>query len=164
MSTTTYKYKANNEESYQSLAMYVITLPVTVSLFPKYQTIAVPECASKKVGEFIDDEALDFTIAVAQIEVDDLNELLADPTVDTSILRDIAESFQEEKEASAELYKRNIDEVTKERGDVILALENAKKDVEQYSRWWKDELNKHDRIHKQVDAIAALLGSIYPKQ
>lgn len=163
MSTTTYKYRANNDESYNSLAAYAVTLPVTVTLFPQFKTIAISEDASKEVGEFIDNEALDFIISVAQIETDDINVLLADPTSDTSILRDIAESFQEEKKASAELYKRNLDEVTREKINVIDELEKAKKDVVQYSRWWQEEQKKHDRIHKQVDAIAVLLGSIYPK-
>ena len=162
--STTYKYKANNEESYNSLAAYVVTMPVTATLFPQLQTIAIAEEASKEVGEFIDKEALDFIISIADIEAYDIHKLLADPTSDTSILRDIAEALLEDKKASAELYKRNIDEVTKERGEAILALENTKKDMANISRWWREEQNKNDRIRKQIDAIAVLMDSIYPKQ
>lgn len=160
MSTTTYKYKANNVLSYNTLATYAITLPVTVTLFPQFKTIAISEEASKEVGEFIDNKALDFIIDVAQIETDDINELLSDPTSDVSILRDIAESFQAERKATADLYKKNIDEVTKERADIIIALEKEKRSATSYSRLWQAERTKNKRVHEQICAISVLMNSI----
>lgn len=160
----TYKFKTSDEASYNSLAAYVVTMPVTVTLFPQSLTIAISEDASKEVGEFIDNEALKFSISVADIEADDINKLLDDPTSDTSILREIAKALLVDKNVSAELYKKNIDAVTKERGEVILALENTKKDMANISRWWRQEQNKNERIHKQIEAIAVLLDSILPKQ
>ncbi len=160
---TTYKYVANNKDSYNSLAAYAVTLPVTVTLFPQYNTIAISEDAANEVGKFIDDEALDFIIKVDQTEVDDIEELLSSPTTDTSILRDIAESFQASMKASAEQYQKDIDNVCAERADAINALESKKKDAENYAKWWDEESAKNRRIRQQVEAIAVLVSSIFPK-
>ena len=160
---TTYKYVANNKDSYNSLAAYAVTLPVTVTLFPQYNTIAISEDAAKEVGKFIDDEALDFIIKIDQTDVDDIEGLLTSPTTDTSILRDIAESFQATMKASAEQYKKNLDNVCAERADAINALEAKKKESDNYAKWWGEESAKNRRIHQQIDAISVLMESIFPK-
>lgn len=157
--STTYKYKASNDESYNSLAAYAVTLPVTVTLFPQLKTIAVSEDASKEVGEFIDNEALDFIIDTAQSDVDDIDTLLVDPTSDTSILRDIAESFQADKKASAEQYLR----LAQERDEILVELKNKKRDADNYSNWWREECAKNSRIHEQIEAISVLLKTMSSK-
>lgn len=155
---TTYKFKANNEESYNSLAAYAVALPVTVTLFPQFKTIAIPEEAKEEVSEFVNNEALDFIIGVAQVEVDDINELLADPTSDPSILRDIAESFRADVKASADLYNKNLEESA----NLSKELAEVKKDKDNYYRWWKEESNNNSRVREQVKAISVLIKSIYP--
>lgn len=149
---TTYKYVANNKDSYNSLAAYAVTLPVTVTLFPQYNTIAISEDAANEVGKFIDGEALDFTIKVAQTEVDDTEDLLDDPTTDSSILREIAESFQADKTAlsvQTKQFQADLDKVTETKNN--------------YYRYWTDADKKYDRIKGQVEAIAVLVSSIFPK-
>ena len=148
---TIYKYVANNKESYDSLAAYAVTLSVTVTLFPQFNTIAIAEEANAEVGKFIDDEALDFIIKVDQTEVDDIDELLAEPTTGTSILRDIAESFQADKKAIA------VQNAQMQRN-----LERATKTKEDYYKYWMDADKKYDRVMGQVQAIAFLMNEIIP--
>ena len=150
----TYKYRATSDEAYHSLAAYAVTLSVPVSLFPHHKTIAAPEQAADELGDFIDKECLDIIISSSRIDVDDINKLLADPTSDTSILRDIAESFQAEMKASAELYKVNLEK----------AIEKATGDKDVYYNYWMNAEKKYDRIHKQMEAISALMNSIFPKE
>ena len=160
MSTTIIKYKAPSDKAYISLAAYAVTLDVPVSLFPQHNTITVPKQAADEIGKFIDKECLDIIISLSQIDVDDINELLADPTSDTSILRDIAESFQAELKASAELYKKNLEKGTNLEKD----LEKATMDKDTYYKYWLAAEKKCDRIHSQIDAISVLLKSIFPKK
>ena len=160
MSATTFKYKATSDETYHSLAAYAVTLSVPVSLFPQHKTITAPEQAADELGDFIDKECLDIIICSSQIDVDDINELLADPTSDTSILRDIAESFQAELKASAELYKNNLEKGVNLEKD----LEKTIKDKDAYYKYWMETEKKYDRIHSQIEAISVLMNSIFPKE
>lgn len=158
MSTITYKYKADDEASFISLAAYVITLPFSVSLFPKYKTISVPEEASKCIGEFINSEGLRFLLRISDIEADEIEELLSDPVSDTFILRDIAESFQADKKGAAALLAK----ANSEKAELKQQLEKAEINASRFYRDMLEAQRRYERLREQVQSITVLLNSISP--
>ena len=157
---TTYKYKATSDETYYSLAAYAVTLSVPVSLFPQHKTIAVTDEAINEIDSFIEKNCPDIIISSSQIEVDDINELLADPTSDTSILRDIAKSFQTDLKAYADFYNNNLEKSA----NLEKELEKTTRDKDAYYRYWKVAEKKCDRVYSQIEAISILMRSIFPNR
>lgn len=156
MSAKTYKYEAQNEKSYSSLVAFAVTLPVTVTLFPKLQTIVIPEEAADEIGEFIDSECLDFIINTMRFEVGEEEELLSDPTADTTILREIAEAFQD----TAKKWKEALSAVNTEKGKIEDLLAKASEDKARYAKWMNEDRTKSNRVIEQVKAISVLIESI----
>ncbi len=176
MATTTYKYKANNEESYNTLAEYALTLPVAVSLFPAQLTIAIPEDAAGEVGKHIDENALDFIITPRNIETDDPDDLIEDPTSDTFILREICElvgkRFKEsmtDKGCELEERDRHFKALCRlgELKGRIKELEEEVAEVSEDKRHYFDryfELKAvHERFTAQVRALKGMMGAILPE-
>lgn len=87
--STSYQYKAINEESYNSLAAYATTIPATVTLHPGLLTIVISENAAKEVGEFIDENGLDFHINQIEVDEDNLRDVIDSATTDADTLRKI---------------------------------------------------------------------------
>lgn len=155
---TSYQYAANNADSYNKLATYAIFhTSANVSLFPGKQTLVVaptPENPDvvKELGEFIDKEALDFRISPIDGDAD---EILALETADSDSLR-----------RAIDLIKTKNEDVENSLQTRLEACENnlsqARKDKDNYQKWWLDSQHRENRVKEQVQAIAVLMNSIYP--
>lgn len=154
---TPYQYKALNKDSYNSLAAYAITIPATVTLHPGLLTIVISENAAKKVGQFIDDNGLDFHINQIEVDDDNLQDVINNESTDADTLRKIIYLVMGEKKAMAEAHKSILDDITKE-------CESAKKNRDMYQQWYYETSGKADRVKSQVKAIAVLMDSIFPKE
>lgn len=154
--TTSYQYKAVNEASYNSLAAYASTIPATVTLHPGLLTIVISENANKEVGEFIDDNGLDFHINPIEVDDDNLRDVIDSETTDADTLRKIIYRMMEEKRAMAETHKSVLEDITKQR-------DSAKENRDMYQKWYYETKQGADRVKSQVKAIAVLVNSIFPE-
>lgn len=154
--TTSNQYKALNEASYNSLAAYASTIPATVTLHPGFLTIVISEDATKEVGEFIDDNGLDFRISQIEVDDDNLRDVIDSETTDANTLRKIIYRMMEEKRAMAETHKSVLDDITKQ-------CDSAKKDRDLFQKWYHESAQGADRVKSQVKAIAVLVNSIFPE-
>lgn len=154
--TTSYRYKALNENSYDSLAAYATTIPATVTLHPGFLTIVVSEDAAMEVGKFIDDNGLDFHIDHIEVDDDNLRDVIDCETTDANTLRKIIYELLEEKRALAETHKSVLDDITKQR-------DSAKENRDMYQKWYYETKQGADRVKSQVKAIAVLINSIFPE-
>lgn len=154
--TTSNQYKALNEASYNSLAAYASTIPATVTLHPGFLTIVISEDATKEVGEFIDDNGLDFRISQIEVDDDNLRDVIDSETTDADTLRKIIYRMMEEKRSMAETHKSVLDDITKQ-------CDSAKKNRDMYQQWYYETKQGADRVKSQVKAIAVLVNSIFPE-
>lgn len=154
--TTSYQYKAINEASYNSLAAYASTIPATVTLHPGFLTIVISEDAAKEVGEFIDDNGLDFRISQIEVDDDNLRDVIDSETTDADTLRKIIYQLLEEKRAMAETHKSVLDDIAKQ-------CDSAKENRDMYQKWYYETKQGADRVKSQVKAIAVLVNSIFPE-
>lgn len=152
---TPYQYKALNETSYNSLAAYASTISATVTLHPGLLTIVVSENAAKEIGQFIDDNGLDFHINQIEVNDDNLRDVIDNATTDADTLRKIIYQLMGDKRAMAEAHKSILDDITKQ-------CDTAKHDRDMYQRWYCEATEKADRVKSQVKAIAVLVNSIFP--
>ena len=154
--TTSNQYKALNEASYNSLAAYASTIPATVTLHPGFLTIVISEDATKEVGEFIDDNGLDFHISQIEVDDDNLRDVIDSETTDANTLRKIIYQLFDEKRAMAETHKSVLDDITKQ-------CDSAKENRDMYQKWYYETKQGADRVKSQVKAIAVLVNSIFPE-
>ena len=154
--TTSYQFKALNEASYNSLAAYASTIPASVSLHPGLLTIVVSENAAKEIGEFIDDNGLDFHINPIEVDDDNLRDVIDSETTDADTLRKIIYRMMEEKRAMAETHKSVLEDITKQ-------CDSAKENRDMYQKWYYETKQGADRVKSQVKAIAVLVNSIFPE-
>lgn len=154
--TTSNQYKALNEASYNSLAAYASTIPATVTLHPGLLSIVISENASKEVGEFIDDNGLDFHINPIEVDDDNLRAVIDSETTDADTLRKIIYRIMEEKRAMAETHKSVLEDITKQR-------DSAKENRDMYQKWYYETKQGADRVKSQVKAIVVLVNSIFPE-
>ncbi|MBO5269030.1 MAG: hypothetical protein J6B13_09770 [Muribaculaceae bacterium] len=154
--TTSNQYKALNEASYNSLAAYASTIPATVTLHPGFLTIVISEDAAKEVGEFIDDNGLDFRISQIEVDDDNLRDVIDSETTDADTLRKIIYQLLEEKRAMAETHKSVLDDIAKQ-------CDSAKENRDMYQKWYYETKQGADRVKSQVKAIAVLVNSIFPE-
>lgn len=154
--TTSNQYKALNEASYNSLAAYASTIPATVTLHPRLLTIVISEDATKEVGEFIDDNGLDFHINPIEVHDENLGDVIDNATTDANTLRKIIYQLLEEKRAMAETHKSVLDDITKQ-------CDSAKENRDMYQKWYYETKQGADRVKSQVKAIAVLVNSIFPE-
>lgn len=154
--TTSNQYKALNEASYNSLAAYASTIPATVTLHPGFLTIVISEDAAKEVGEFIDDNGLDFRISQIEVDDDNIRDVIDSETTDSNTLRKIIYQLLEEKRAMAETHKSVLDDITKQR-------DSAKENRDMYQKWYYETKQGADRVKSQAKAIAVLVNSIFPE-
>lgn len=154
--TTSNQYKALNEASYNSLAAYASTIPATVTLHPGFLTIVISEDATKEVGEFIDDNGLDFRISQIEVDDDNIRDVIDSETTDSNTLRKIIYQLLDEKRAMAETHKSVLDDITKQ-------CDSAKENRDMYQKWYYETKQGADRVKSQVKAIAVLVNSIFPE-
>lgn len=154
--TTSNQYKALNEASYNSLAAYASTIPATVTLHPGFLTIVISEDATKEVGQFIDDNGLDFHINPIEVHDENLGDVIDNATTDANTLRKIIYQLLEEKRAMAETHKSVLDDITKQ-------CDSAKENRDMYQKWYYETKQGADRVKSQVKAIAVLVNSIFPE-
>lgn len=151
-----YRYEAKNVGSYNELAVYATQLRGNVSLFPELNTIVVDGRFANDVGKFIDKEGLDFFISPIEIEDDELINLVNTEAIDTETLRRVTCRIIALSNRAAEKQDNIIAEIT-------AADESVKKDRDFYRELYLKYANKNDRIKKQVQALAVLVDSIFPK-
>ena len=131
---TSYKYKANDKESYLSLKKEVATIFATVTLIPDEFTIIVtppeehPEQINE-IGKFIDTEGLNFQIEPVEESVD-----------------------QKEIELLGKL--KNVED----------ELVKMKSNRDYYYDAYIKAAKKEDRIKKLVKSCAIMIASIYPEE
>lgn len=154
---TSYQYKALNEDSYNNLAAYASTIPATVTLHPGLLTIVISEDAAKEVGQFIDNNGLDFHINQIEVDDDNFRDVIDSETTDADTLRKIIYRMMEEKRAMAEEHKSVLDDITKQ-------YESAKENSDLYQKWYHESAKKSDRVKSQVKAIAVLVNAIFPEE
>lgn len=152
------QYNALNKESYDSLAAYVVTIPATVTLHPSVHTIVIPDNAAKEVGQFIDDEGLDFHIHPTEVDDEHLCELIDNETTDAATLRKIIHRMREHGESHRKMFAEIQDAYSKaeKERDVL------KKEYLSYKEMFRDKANQYDRVKDQVKAISVLVGAIFP--
>lgn len=131
---TSYKYKANDKESYLTLMKEVATTFATVTLIPAEFTIIVTPPAEhpeqiKEIGTFIDHEGLNFQI---------------EPVEETVDQKEI-ELLSKLKNAEGELDK-------------------MKSNRDYYYDAYIKASKKEDRIKKLVKSCAIMIASIYPEE
>lgn len=153
---TSYRYKAIDEDSYNSLAAYAITLPATVTLHPGFQTIVISENATQEVGEFIDSEGLSFHIAPIEVDEDNFGDLIDDPVTDPDTLRVIINQLVQDKAKMAAAHRDALAEITRQK-------DAAKKEADLYQRCFSETNSNANRVREQVEAIAVLINAIFPK-
>lgn len=154
---TSYQYTAFNEGSYCSLAAYAVTLPATITLCPEHLTIVASDNATKELGEFIDDNCLDFHIGQIEVNDENLHKVIDSITTDADTLRKIIYQMTEEKKIMVESHKNIIADITKQRDSI-----KEKRDM--YQRWYAETSDKADKVKNQVKAIAVLINSIFPER
>lgn len=150
MTTNSIQYIANDKGSYTSLANFAVTLGTDVTLFPDYNTIVLSEASANDAGAYIDKEGLNFHIEPIDADDADPEMLVSFRTADAATLRGLAERLIGQKAA-----------VDEELAQVRESLTKARKLVEMYSKWYRDELATNDRVKSQIQAIAVLYQSIF---
>lgn len=157
MKTNSYRYAALSEDSYNSLAAFASTIPAQVTLFPALHIIVVANDGVAEVGKFIDDNALDFQIGPIEIDADNLMATVECEATDPYTLREII-SYMKSERASMKQAHEAVEADFKRQRDM------AKSRCDRYSRWFNEASARNDRVKAQVEAIAALISSIYPKE
>ena len=155
--TTSYQYKALNDISYRVLAAYVANLSANVSLYPEKLAIVIDGKAHVEVGKYIDDQALDFNIAPIELHNESLGELIDEEAVDAASLRKVIHMMIERHKQQSSKSENIIAEIAKDR-------DLARKDCEMYKKWYYDKSDHIGRVKEQVQALAVIIGSIFPKK
>lgn len=156
MKTNSYRYAALSEDSYDSLAAFASTIPAQVTLFPALHIIVVADDGVAEVGKFINDNALDFQISPIELDEDNLMATVECEATDPYTLREIISCMKAERASMMQAHEAVVADLKRQR-DV------AKSRCDRYSRWWSEASARNGRVKAQVEAIAALINSIYPK-
>lgn len=157
MKTNSYRYAALSEDSYNSLAAFASTIPAQVTLFPALHIIVVADDGVAEVGKFIDDNALDFRISPIELDEDNLTEVVECEATDPYTLREIISHMKAERASMMQAHEAVVADIKRQR-------DMAKSRCDRYSRWWGEASARNGRVKAQVEAIAALISSIYPKE
>ncbi len=172
---TSYRYKAINTTSYNSLAAYIATVPptasVTATLHPGLSTIVVSGNFVADVNRFIDEENLEFHINPIAVHAENLGEVIDNETTDAATLRKIIYSMMEKKRQSDEQHEEEAkslhsdllkceDDLFKCEADLL----EAQRLRDSYREQWARCRAELTRVRKQVEAIAVMQQSIFPKK
>lgn len=143
MTSSTYKYHAKSFEAYGKLAAFADTIPVTATLFPKANTIAISEEAHEKMAEYIAENSLEVEVSEIKSCKGNVDELLNSSTSDTLILREVASSCRRDME---KLLMRNK--------ELQYELEDASRELGHYKL-------RNERIAEQIRAIKVVMQSLF---
>lgn len=155
--TTSYRYEALNDGSYNELVEYAINLVGNVSLFPAKRTIVIEGRFLNDVGKFIDKAGLDFHITPIEVHDEDFEDVISCETIDAETLRYIIFRLLDQKGQTAKQNENIMAEIAKDR-------DRMKKDRDLYMQWYMEKSEKVDRIKSQVQAVAVLFNGIFPKE
>lgn len=157
MKTNSYRYAALSEDSYNSLAAFASTIPAQVTLFPALHIIVVANDGVAEVGKFIDDNALDFQIGPIELDADNLMATVECEATDPYTLREIISYMKSERASMMQAHEAVVADLKHQR--VVAERRRVR-----YSRWFDEASARNDRVKAQVEAIAVLINSIYPKE
>ncbi len=154
--TTTYRYEAKNDGSYNELAAYAIGLVANVSLFPAHRTIVIDDL-SADVSKFIHLNNLDVFVEPIELNKETVGSLITAETVDPETLRRIINSQILEMQDMMAQHNDILAETMKER-------DRAREAGEMHYKWHKEAAEKVDRVKGQIKAIETLLHAIFPEE
>jgi len=165
---TSYRYKAINTTSYNSLAAYIATVPptaaVTATLHPALSTIVVSGNFVADVNRFIDEENLEFHINPIAVHAENLGEVIDNETTDAATLRKIIYSMMEKKRQSDEQHDEEAKSLHSDLFKCEADLLEAQRLRDSYREQWARCRAELTRVRKQVEAIAVMQQSIFPKK
>lgn len=165
---TSYRYKAINTTSYNSLAAYIATVPptaaVTATLHPALSTIVVSGNFVADVNRFIDEENLEFHINPIAIHDENLGEVIDNEITDAATLRKIIYSMMEKKRQSDEMHDNIVKSLSDDLEKNEAELLEAQRLRDSYREQWARCRAELTRVRKQVEAIAVMQQSIFPKK
>lgn len=165
---TSYRYKAINTTSYNSLAAYIATVPptaaVTATLHPALSTIVVSGNFVADVNRFIDEENLEFHINPIAVHAENLGEVIDNETTDAATLRKIIYSMMEKKRQSDEMHDNIVKSLSDDLEKTEAELLEAQRLRDSYREQWARCRAELTRVRKQVEAIAVMQQSIFPKK
>lgn len=165
---TSYRYKAINTTSYNSLAAYIATVPptasVTATLHPGLSTIVVSGNFVADVNRFIDEENLEFHINPIAIHDENLGEVIDNEITDAATLRKIIYSMMEKKRQSDEMHDNIVKSLSDDLEKTEADLLEAQRLRDSYREQWARCRAELTRVRKQVEAIAVMQQSIFPKK
>ena len=165
---TSYRYKAINTTSYNSLAANIETLPptaaVTATLHPALSTIVVSGNFVADVNRFIDEENLEFHINPIAIHDENLGEVIDNEITDAATLRKIIYSMMEKKRQSDEMHDNIVKSLSDDLEKTEAELLEAQRLRDSYREQWARCRAELTRVRKQVEAIAVMQQSIFPKK
>lgn len=165
---TSYRYKAINTTSYNSLAAYIATVPptaaVTATLHPALSTIVVSGNFVADVNRFIDEENLEFHINPIAIHDENLGEVIDNEITDAATLRKIIYSMMEKKRQSDEMHDNIVKSLSDDLEKTEADLLEAQRLRDSYREQWARCRAELTRVRKQVEAIAVMQQSIFPKK
>lgn len=157
---TAYRYVAGNEESYNRLAAYAMTLVANVYAYPGQMTIIIDGSAAREAGEYIDDMGLDFHISPVEVDSDNLEDVIAAETADPGTLCSVIGRLLAEKEKMTAEYDKGCLESAQEQIRLRNALKQTETDRDMYKRWYEEASARTERIENQCKAISVLMDSI----
>ena len=165
---TSYRSKAINTTSYNSLAAYIATVPptaaVTATLHPALSTIVVSGNFVADVNRFIDEENLEFHINPIAIHDENLGEVIDNEITDAATLRKIIYSMMEKKRQSDEMHDNIVKSLSDDLEKTEAELLEAQRLRDSYREQWARCRAELTRVRKQVEAIAVMQQSIFPKK
>ena len=165
---TSYRYKAINTTSYNSLAAYIATVPptaaVTATLHPALSTIVVSGNFVADVNRFIDEENLEFHINPIAIHDENLGEVIDNEITDAATLRKIIYSMMEKKRQSDEMHDNIVKSLSDDLEKTEAELLEAQRLRDSYREQWARCRAELTPERKQVEAIAVMQQSNYPKK
>lgn len=165
---TSYRYKAINTTSYNSLAAYIAAVPptasVTATLHPGLSTIVVSGNFVADVNRFIDEENLEFHINPIAVHAENLGEVIDNEITDAATLRKIIYSMMEKKRQSDEQHEEDAKSLHSDLLKCEADLLEAQRLRDSYRDQWARCRAELTRVRKQVEAIAVMQQSIFPKK
>lgn len=165
---TSYRYKAINTTSYNSLAAYIAAVPptasVTATLHPGLSTIVVSGNFVADVNRFIDEENLEFHINPIAVHAENLGEVIDNEITDAATLRKIIYSMMEKKRQSDEQHEEEAKSLHSDLLKCEADLLEAQRLRDSYRDQWARCRAELTRVRKQVEAIAVMQQSIFPKK
>ena len=148
---TTYRYKANDTESYTMLATFIAPcMDAQVTLYPLYKTIVIAYQGEdtdvyRQVAKHIDSNALNFHIEPVEIDGVETDELLK-TQLNPASLRDLI---------IRKIYEAEESRITKDSLEAQLRLE--KEDKDRYQQYWSNSLTEISALKEQMKAIITIM-------